>query len=550
MKLTIPLFPLKGDLYGGITAGIVALPLALAFGVQSGLGAIAGLYGAIVLGILASFFGGTPSQISGPTGPMTVVSASVGMMAVQHAGSLEQGIGMIIIIFFLAGALQILFGILRLGKYIRYIPYPVLSGFMSGIGIIIIVLQLFPLVGLVSPPSILKTVREIPQAISMLSPVALLFGIGTVAIIYLFPLITKKIPGTLIAVIVMSLLAYLLKSGIPVIGDIAGGLPKVRISEVIHIQWSQLSYVFFPALTLAGLGSIDTLLTSVVADNITKTRHSSNRELIGQGIGNMAASLIGGIPGAGATMRTVVNIRSGGTTAWSGLIHGIFLLIILLGAGKLVGHIPLSVLAGILLTVGISIIDRKGLADLKLIPRSDAVVLILVLVLTVFVDLLQAVGIGMVIASVLFMKRTGDMVEENMKVAPLHEADEEMPWEDEEVISSDIREKIYIVRLDGPLFFGSVNKFQLKVNSIPKEASVVVIRMKRVQFVDQSGLYALESAVLDLTEKKILVLLSMPQAQPLHMMKNSFLIPDLVAGEHVFSTFQGCAAWLKDFCQD
>ena len=431
MNIHFPVFPRKGDLYGGITAGIVALPLALAFGVQSGLGAIAGLYGAIVLGIIASLFGGTPTQISGPTGPMTVVSASVGMMAIQHAGSLEKGIGMIIIIFFLAGLFQILFGVLRLGKYIRYIPYPVLSGFMSGIGVIIIILQLFPMVGLTSPSSIIKTVGEIPEAITSVSPLALFFGLGTIAIIYLFPLLTKKIPGTLIAVILMSALAYLLKSDIPVIGDIKGGLPAIRISEVLHLQWSQLSYVFFPALTLAGLGAIDTLLTSVVADNITKTRHNSNRELIGQGIGNMAASLIGGIPGAGATMRTVVNIRSGGTTAWSGLIHGFFLLIILLGAGKLVSHIPLSVLAGILLTVGISIIDLKGLADIRLIPRSDAVVLILVLILTVFVDLLQAVGIGMVIASVLFMKRTGDMVEKNMKVAPLHEADEEMPWDDE-----------------------------------------------------------------------------------------------------------------------
>ncbi|MBE0646467.1 MAG: SulP family inorganic anion transporter [Bacteroidales bacterium] len=549
MKINFPALPGKGDFYGGITAGIVALPLALAFGVQSGLGAIAGLYGAIVLGILASLFGGTPTQISGPTGPMTVVSASIGIMAIQHAGSLEKGIGMIIIIFFLAGLFQILFGVLRLGKYIRYIPYPVLSGFMSGIGIIIIVLQLFPMAGLTSPSSIIKTVLEIPEAIAMFRPVALLFGLGTIAIIYLFPLLAKKMPGTLIAVILMTALAYMLKSEIPVIGDIAGGLPTIRISEILHLQWSQLSYVFFPALTLAGLGSIDSLLTSVVADNITKTRHNSNRELIGQGIGNMAASLIGGIPGAGATMRTVVNIRSGGKSVWSGLIHGIFLLIILLGAGKLVSHIPLSVLAGILITVGISIIDRKGLADLRLIPRSDAVVLILVLVLTVFVDLLQAVGIGMVIASVLFMKRTGDMVDKNMKVAPLHEADEEMPWDDEAEITNCLKDQIYIVRLDGPLFFGSVNQFQYKINGIPAKTEVVVIRMKRVPFLDQSGLNALESAILDMSEKKILVLLSMPQAQPAYMMRNSFLIPDLVSEEHVFSTFQGCAARLKDFCQ-
>ena len=542
-------WPVKGDLFGGLTAGIVALPLALAFGVQSGLGAIAGLYGAIFLGIIASFFGGTPTQISGPTGPMTVVSATVGAMAVQQAGSLEKGIGMIMLIFFLAGLIQVIFGLIRIGKYIRYLPYPVLSGFMSGIGIIIILLQIFPLMGLSSPLTIVKVVMTLPSSLSLANPLALLLGGGTILIIYIFPLITKKIPGTLVAIVVMSLIAWLLPSHVPVIGDISGGLPVIRLPEITHLTWSQIPLVFFPALSLAALGSIDTLLTSVVADNLTKTRHNSNRELIGQGIGNVAVSLFGGIPGAGATMRTVVNIRSGGRTVWSGIIHGVFLLVVLVGAGPLVAHIPLSVLAGILLTVGIGIIDRKGLADLRLIPRSDAVVLILVLVMTVFVDLLQAVGIGMIIASVLFMKRTGDMVEESMNVAPLRDQDEEMPWDDEGSLGEDLKEQVYIVRLDGPLFFGSVSLLQQKIRGIPGSVKFVIIRMKRVPFIDQSGLYALESTILDINARGMQPLITMPQRQPLYMMRKSFLIPDLVDRRYIFTKFDACAAWLKELIQ-
>jgi len=303
---------LKGDIFGGLTAGIVALPLALAFGVQSGLGASAGLYGAMVLGLFAAIFGGTKTQISGPTGPMTVVSATVVSIAIAKYGSIDQAWGVIVLTFLLSGMFQIVFGLLKIGKYIKYIPYPVLSGFMSGIGIIIIVFQVFPVLGFASPATIIDVFRELPSALSISNTTSVLLALGTIVVIYAFPLITKVIPSTLVALILMTLVSAFFALNTPLIGEMPSGLPSLKIASLAHLSLSDLSMVFLPAFTLAGLGTIDTLLTSVVADNITRTKHKSNQELIGQGIGNIASSLIGGIPGAGATMRTVVNVKSGG----------------------------------------------------------------------------------------------------------------------------------------------------------------------------------------------------------------------------------------------
>ena len=420
---------IKGDIFGGITAGIVALPLALAFGIQAfggvqdpsaaSMGALAGLVGATMLGFFAALFGGTHSQISGPTGPMTVVAATLisGVWASSN-GSISSVLISMALAGLFCGLFQILFGIIKLGKYVRYIPYPVLSGFMSGIGVIIILQQLYPLVGLKGTGTMIDLVMGIPAAVSDgISVTALLLGLGTIAIIELFPFVTKKVPATLVALIVMTVISLFCNMDEKlIIGNIPSGLPlpffaNANIS-LSGIDWmTVLKASLIPGLTLAGLGSIDTLLTSVVADNITKTKHNSNKELIGQGIGNAIAGLFCGLPGAGATMRTVVNVKSGGRTQISGMVHALLLLAILLGLGGLVKYVPLSVLAGILITVGWGIIDFKGFKDLLRIPRADAVVLVVVFLVTVFVDLLTAVGIGMVIACVLFMKRASDLVE-------------------------------------------------------------------------------------------------------------------------------------------
>lgn len=537
-------FPhLRGDLFGGITAGVVALPLALAFGVQSGLGAIAGLYGAIALGIGASMFGGTPTQISGPTGPMTVVSAVFIASAIAGAGSVESALPVIFATFLLAGILLIVLGVLKIGQYIRYIPYPVVSGFMSGIGVIIICLQLYPLLGHASPKSIPQILFNIAQPLSDINFHAVLLAAITVAIIYLFPKITKAIPGTLVALLVATLIPLFVPMEVPVIGDIPTGLPKLHLGTILSVDLSNLSAILLPALTLASLGAIDSLLTSVVADNITRTRHNSNKELIGQGIGNMGVALIGGIPGAGATMRTVVNVKSGGKTKLAGIIHGIFLLVILLGAGNYAAQIPLAVLAGILITVGIGIIDYKGMRHIAKIPRADAAIIIIVLIATVFVDLLQAVGLGMVMACVLFMKKMGDIASQNTKVNSMKSVRTEKPWDDEKGIPDHIADQIYVKHLYGPLFFGFTSKFQEFSKALP-DIKMMVLRMERVPFMDQSGLYALEELILDMERNGVDVLITGLEPQPRQLMENLQIIPDLINEQHLFDNFEECRQWI------
>ena len=347
---------LSGDLFGGVTAAVVALPLALAFGVQSGMGAIAGLYGAIALGFFAALFGGTRTQISGPTGPMTVVSAAIIAGEIQLYGSLEAAIGTIVATFVLAGIFLIIMGLTRIGQYIRYMPYPVISGFMSGIGMIIIIMQIFPFFGMSSPAHITDVFMGLGSIGDGINMTAVGLSVATIAIIYLFPRMTKVVPSALVALIGLSLLSALMGLDVPVIGDIPKGLPDVHIDTLLNMDWHHPMVMIIPALTLAALGAIDSLLTSVVADNMTKTQHDSNRELIGQGIGNMVAGIIGGLPGAGATMRTVVNINAGGTGRAAGMVHAAVLMVVLLGAGEYARLIPLPVLAGILITVGVGII--------------------------------------------------------------------------------------------------------------------------------------------------------------------------------------------------
>lgn len=550
---------LKGDIFGGVTAGIVALPLALAFGIQafggiddpsaSSMGALAGLVGATLLGFFASLFGGTPSQISGPTGPMTVITASL----ISGAWASSQGnFSAVLIAMSLAGIFcglfQILFGLIRIGKYVRYIPYPVLSGFMSGIGVIIILQQIYPLIGMKSPVMVVDMIAQFPEKVTEITTfIPLLLGLATIAIVQLFPMVTKKVPATLVALIVVTVIS--LFTGIDeklTIGNIPAGLPmpfftKVELDGLNW--WALINAALVPGLTLAGLGSIDTLLTSVVADNITKTHHNSNRELIGQGIGNAMAGMFCGIAGAGATMRTVVNVKSGGRTQISGMIHAMFLLAILLGLGSLVKYVPLSVLAGILITVGWGIIDFRGFKDLKRIPRSDAFVLLTVFLMTVFVDLLTAVGIGMVIACVLFMKRMGDLAEGSY--VTMDAAEPESPWADEGGIPEEIKHKIFIERFHGPIFFGSISGFNKVMHQVPDSAEVVILRMKRVKFMDQSGVYAMETAIKELQESGKLVLMTIIQPQPRMILEEMKLIPTIVPQENTFDTFEDCTEFLK-----
>jgi SulP family sulfate permease len=329
-----------------------------------------------------------------------------------------------------------------------------------------------------------------------------------------------------------------------VIGDIPSGLPPLKFGILFSVNPSDYLIVLEFALILAMLGSIDSLLTSVIADNITKTKHNSNQELVGQGIGNMAAALIGGIPGAGATKGTVVNIQAGGKTRLSGMFHGVLLLVVLLGAGQYASYVPLSVLAGILIPIGLAIVDYKGIRHLRHVPRSDGVVLVAVLLVTIFGSLIQAVGVGIVLASVLYMKQSSDLAEARTSVNPISTVDGDR-LSNGQVSEQILEEGVVVKNLYGPMFFGFTARFQELIKGLSKDLKVLILNMERVPYIDQSGLYAIEDAVLDLEREGAIVILSGVDSQPLDMMRRIDIVPDLVPDEHIFDTYEEALDWVK-----
>jgi SulP family sulfate permease len=524
---------LKADLTGGALAAIIGLPMGLAFGVQSGLGPQAGIITAIVLAIIASFFGGTKTLITDPTGPMTVVAATVVSLGVAQAGDIQHAWPLIVGTFVLAGVFELIFGILDFGKYVKFMPYPVLSGFMAGIGVIIISVQLFPILGYASPKGFLTIVSKLGQPISHPNLNALALGAFTIAVIYLFPLITKKAPSILVALITGTILSVVFKMEVPVIGRIPRELPSAHFADLLQLKWADIEYIITPAIMLAGLGVIDSLLTSVVADNLTKTRHNSRWTVIGQGLGNLLTGLLGGIPGAGATMGTVTNIKAGAQTKLSGIMKGVFLLLIILGISEYVQYIPMSVLAGILITIGIGIIDTKGLKMLFRIPVQDAVVWVIVLFVTLFDNLLDAVGIGFALSSILFI---GRMAKNMTKSQSAHSLQEVI---DHNHLPQDLSEKIFVKQLEGPLFFGFADRFRTHCESICDVLAIILV-MDRIPFLDQSGIVTLESAIQGWHEKGIQVYISGAQPEVMENLKKTRIIPGLIPSQHLYSNFDEC----------
>ena len=476
---------LRGDIYGGVVAAVVALPLALAFGVASGAGAIAGIYGAIFVGLFASVFGGTPAQCSGPTGPMTVVMAGI---LVQFSDNPALAFTVVI----LGGGVQILFGLLGFGHYIALVPYPVISGFMSGIGCIILILQIGPLVGFeAKAEGIYANLLAIPEFLSNPFPQATILGLLTIAIMYLTPVrMSQLIPPQLLALCAGTLGAYLFFPHAPVIGNVPEGFPSLIIPDM---ESSVFLLMIEGAVVLALLGSIDSLLTSLVCDNMTRTQHDSNQELIGQGIGNMVAGLFGGLPGAGATMRSVANIRSGGRTPLSGILMSLVLLATLLGLGPLAEKIPLAVLAGILFKVGLDIIDWRFLRHLVKAPRTDVLIMGVVLIITVLVDLISAVGVGIVLASLLFVKRMAELELANLRV--ISEPTQEIPFHPEEkAILERNNGRIVLIHVDGPMSFGSAKTMVRRLESLKgfNTFTHVVLDLSDVSAIDGTAALAVE----------------------------------------------------------
>ncbi len=485
---------LKNDVFGGVTAAVVALPLALAFGVASGAGATAGLYGAIILGFFASLFGGTPTQISGPTGPMTVVTATAIV-------TFQNDFQSVLTVIFLAGLIQISFAFLKIGKWVKYIPYPVISGFMSGIGIIIIILQINPFLGVDSFGSVIQTIVEIPNTLHHADDESLILAYITLGIMFMTPrFISKYVPAALIALVFVTYFTFYMDFNVKTIGEIPTAFPQFVLPFSFDIL--QVSSIITLSITLALLGSIDTLLTSLVADNMTKTKHQPNKELFSQGIGNTICSFFGAIPGAGATMRTVINIKSGGTTRVSGIVHSVTLLIIVLFLAPLASKIPLSVLSGILIKVGFDILDYKFLNMINNVSRQDLLIMITVFLLTVFVDLIMAVGAGITFASILAIYR----ISKSTRIQTSH-AKKDSSFD----IDVDNKE-IEIIKIDGTLFFGTATILDRKIDKIKSKTKYVILDCLKVNFLDISAIFMIEEIINRLKQQKVEVTLLLKYA--------------------------------------
>lgn len=501
------LLKLKSDILAGITAAVVALPLALAFGVASGLGAIAGIYGAIILGFFASLFGGTPTQISGPTGPMTVIT-------VAAVVTFQDNIQAVFAVIFLAGLIQVSFGLIKIGKWITYIPYPVISGFMSGIGLIIIILQINPFLGVESYSSVIETFVNLSNTIKATNFEAAVIAFITLLIMFFTPkVVSKYIPTALIALIFVTFLSIFFEFKVETIGEIPIGLPSFTFP--IYFDILQLKAILTLAITLALLGSIDSLLTSLVADSMTKTKHNPNKELIAQGIGNTLCSFFGAIPGAGATMRTVVNIKSGGTTRVSGIVHSLTLLLIVLLLASYASNIPLAVLAGILIKVGFDILDYKFLRLLNKVSKQDLLVMVTVVLLTVFVDLIMAVGVGITFASIMAVYRVSKATKIKT-IYPKRESNFDIDIEDKSV---------KIIKIKGSLFFGTASILDRRMDKVKQRTKIVIFDCLEVYQLDLSAIFILQDVISKLNSKNIQVVLLMGlgnKKQILKLDENSF----------------------------
>lgn len=489
---------LRGDIFGGVTAAIIALPMALAFGVASGAGPASGLWGAVLVGFFAALFGGTPTLISEPTGPMTVIMTAV--IANLTAADPENGMAMAFTVVMMAGVFQILFGALRLGKYVTMMPYTVISGFMSGIGIILVILQLAPFLGQDGPPGgVVGTLRALPDLLSNIQPGETLLAAITVAIIWFMPSKLKRIvPPQLVALVggtILALVVFPDPDSIRRIGEITAGFPAMQVPT---FSAGQLRLMFVDAAVLGMLGCIDALLTSLVADSLTRTEHDSNKELIGQGLGNLMSGLFGGIAGAGATMGTVVNIQTGGRTALSGLTRAGVLLVVILGAANLAATIPLAVLAGIALKVGIDIIDWGFLKRAHRVSVKGALIMYGVILLTVLVDLIAAVGIGVFVANILTIERMSNLQSESVKT--ISDADDTIQLKpDEKRWLDEANGRVLLFQLSGPMIFGVAKAIAREHNAI-RDCDAIIFDLGDVPHLGVTASLTLENAIKEAAE--------------------------------------------------
>lgn len=507
---TINLRSLKGDILGGLTAAIVSLPLALAFGVASGVGPEAGLYGAIIIGFFAALFGGTPTLISEPTGPMTVIMAAV--VTAMIARYPDTGIAMAFTVVMIAGLTQILFGMLKLGKYITLMPYSVISGFMSGIGCILIIMQFAPAVGVASPSGgVPGAIMNISHTISNINITEAGMALATLVLIFFTPRRVKQwIPPQLIALVLISLISVWVLSdpNIRRIGEIDVSLPSLILPTFTP---DLIQTMILDGIVLGILGCIDSMLTSVIADNLTRSEHKSDKELVGQGIGNLFSGLFGGLPGAGATMGTVVNIQTGAKSALSGLTRVAILVVAVFGASDLISVIPIAVLAGIAIKVGIDILDWSFIKRAHKVSKQTSLIMYAVLLLTVFVDLVVAVGIGVFIANIITIEKLSISQAKNIKA--ISDVDGRLPLnKEQQTLLNKAQGQLLYFYLSGTMIFGVSKALSRELGSLGDHHALVV-DLSDVSFLDDTIALTIENLIKDAQSlnKQVVMLVKKPQ---------------------------------------
>ncbi|EKA6055259.1 SulP family inorganic anion transporter [Vibrio parahaemolyticus] len=521
----------KGDIFGGVTTAIISLPLALAFGVASGAGAEAGLWGAIMVGLFASLFGGSNTLISEPTGPMTVIMTAV--LTSMMAKYPETGMAMTFTVVMMAGAFQILLGTLKMGKYVTLMPYSVISGFMSGIGVILIILQLSPLLGHAAPTGgVLGTLSALPETISNLKFNELFLGLLTLGILFFFPKKYRKyVPAQLVALVAVSLLSVMLfdTEDIRRIGEIPAGLPSLVAP---HIDPDMFVEMVIDALVLGTLGCIDTLLTAVIGDSLTRKEHDSDKELRGQGLANMISGLFGALPGAGATMGTVTNIQVGARSPLSGVVRALVLALVVLVAGGLTEPIPMAVLAGIAVYVGFNILDWSFIQRAHKVSFSGMAIMYGVMLLTVFVDLIVAVGLGVFVSNIMIIERLSR--EQARQVKAISDADEDdVPLTDSERGLLDrANGRVLFFYLSGPMIF-SVSKAISRQHTSISDYDVMILDLTDVPMLDVTVGLALENAIKDALDARCEVYLLCPNQSTREQLEK-FHVIDLVPDNNMY----------------
>jgi len=504
----------SSDLTAGIIVGIVALPLAIAFAIASGVKPEQGLYTAIIAGFFIAIFGGSRAQVSGPTGAFIVI-----IYGIVH----QYGYNGLVIATFLAGIMLVVMGIARAGVFLKFIPYPVVVGFTSGIALIIFSSQMRDFFGLQIddvPAEFIDKWMAYGESISTVHLPSLLVGLGSLLIIILWPRVTKRIPGSLIALIIATAVVAIFRLPVETIGSQFGGMPSHFPSPHIpHISWKLATKMFSPAITIALLAALESLLSAVVADGMLGTRHRSNMELIAQGIGNILSPIFGGIPATGAIARTATNIRNGGRTPVSAIIHSLVLLLILLVAGKWAALIPMSVLAAILIYVAYTMSEWHSFVKLLRGPRGDVVVLVSTFLLTVFIDLTVAIQVGVVFAAFLFLQRMSNATQIGLITKDLK--DEEKEEEEPTMARRNVPAGVEVFSISGSLFFGAIEQFRDAVQRIEKAPKVLILEMRNVITIDATGLQALEDLLRRLRKGKTALLLVGVHAQPLFAMQRS-----------------------------